>query len=47
VAISILKPPHGGRFASETAARRLQKQSGHLDPEVVKKSAGASKKLSA
>jgi hypothetical protein len=29
--------PRKGRFTSETAVRRLQKQNGHLDPGIVKK----------
>jgi hypothetical protein len=29
------KPPCNGRFNSETAVRRFQKLSRHLDPEVV------------
>jgi hypothetical protein len=35
--VSLLKrlPVHNGRFASETAVRRFQKQNGHLDLEVV------------
>jgi hypothetical protein len=34
---SIMKRLRNGRFNSETAVRRFQKRSGHLDPEVVLK----------
>jgi hypothetical protein len=35
--VLLLKRLRNGRFNSETAARRFQKQNGHVDPEVVKK----------
>jgi hypothetical protein len=41
--VSLLRRLRNGRFASETAVRRFQEQNGHLDPEVVKKSVGASR----
>jgi hypothetical protein len=37
VTVSLPKLFRNGRFASETAVRRFQKQNGHLDPEVVLK----------
>jgi hypothetical protein len=43
--VSILKRFRNGRFASETAVRRIWKRNGHLDPEVVKKSVGTSRKF--
>jgi hypothetical protein len=37
VAVSLPERLSNGRFTSETAVRRFQKENHHLDPEVVKK----------
>jgi hypothetical protein len=42
VTVPLPKRLRNGRFTSETAVRRFQKRNRHLDPEVVKKSVGAS-----
>ena len=37
VTVSLPRRPRNGRVTSETAVRRFQKRSRHLDPEVVLK----------
>jgi hypothetical protein len=43
--VSLLKRLRNGSFTSKKTVRRFQKRNGYLDPEVLKKTVGTSKKL--